>query len=109
MKQLFAFDEDEPFTPLVNHVLDKIGDITLEAEIQHYCVMKAKMRQMATQIGALWEQFLTYQWQAHNCTNALADTDAYMHIKPIISYDLPNNKTISLCIQCDTIEAFNDP
>jgi hypothetical protein len=77
-KQLFAFDEDEDFTPLVNHALDQIGDITLEAEVRCYHIMKAKMCHTATQIGALCEQFLTYQCQAHNCADALADADAYM-------------------------------
>jgi hypothetical protein len=43
MKQLFAFDEDEVFTPLVNHTLDRIGNITLEAGVRHYHIMKAKM------------------------------------------------------------------
>ena len=77
-KQLFTFDKDEVFMPLVNHVLDWIGDITLEAEVWCYHIMKAKMRCTTTQIGALCEQFLTYQHQAYDCADTLADTDAYM-------------------------------
>ena len=50
----------------------------------------------ATQIGALCEQFLTYQCQAHNCADALMDADAYMQIELIISYDLSNNEAIPL-------------
>jgi hypothetical protein len=59
-KQLFAFNEDKVFTPLVNHAMDQIGDITLEAEVRCYHIMKAKICQTATQIGALCGQFLTY-------------------------------------------------
>jgi hypothetical protein len=77
-KQLFAFDEDEVFMPLVNYALDQIGDITLEAKVRCYCVIKAKMHCTATQIGALCEQFLTYQCQAHDCADTLADADTYM-------------------------------
>lgn len=71
--------------------------------------MKAKMRHTATQIGALCEQFLTYQCQAHDCANALVDADAYIRIKPIVSYDLPDDEAIPLQIRRDAIEAFDDP
>jgi hypothetical protein len=97
------------FTPLVNHTLDRIGNITLEAEVRRYRIMKAKMHQTATQIRALHEQFLTYQYQAHDCANALADADAYMRVKPIISYNLSDDEAIPLQVQRDAIEAFNDP
>jgi hypothetical protein len=60
--------------------------------------MKAKMHQTTTQIRALRKQFLTYQQQAHDCANALADADAYTRIEPIVSYDLPDDETIPLCI-----------